>query len=76
VLERLDRSLIVTGTEQFRPEEVGYLKGTMPGAILVRPDQLQLMTDFCAFLSTLGILRVAFLNLEAATEFVQVFAQK
>ena len=76
VLERLDKSVILTGDSPFAESEVAYLKTTAPGAIICRPDQYQTISQFCAFLATCGILRVAFLDPVAAAEFVRVFARK
>ena len=71
VLERLDTSLIFTGDVPFRPEELRYLQGTAPGAIVCRPDQLELMSSFCVSLSAIGVVRLAFLDPRLARTWVE-----
>lgn len=71
LIERLNRSVILTGTEPFQVREVSYLVGTKPGAIICRPDQLETMTGFCEFLATIGVIRLAFLDDALAQDWLE-----
>lgn len=70
VVERLTSSLIATGDEPFELGQLSYLKGTQPGAIVVRPDQYESISTFCALLAQIGVVRVPFLDENLAREWV------
>ena len=60
---RMDRSLCLMGEI---PAIKGYAIVSAPGAVIVRPDQLDLWTDYARAMSFVGIRRAVFLDSELA----------
>lgn len=49
---------------------IAYLKGTKPGAIICRPDQLTSLRGFASTLAGLGVIRVCFVCPNDAEEWM------
>lgn len=72
MLERVDKALLAIAGD-FQQHELAYLKNTKPGAIVCRPDQYEEMVKFCRFVSSMGVIRVAFLDPNLAAQWVESF---
>lgn len=60
---RMDRSLCLMGEAPGIPDGA-YRRGAAPGAVIVRPEQLDLWKDYARAMSSVGVRRGIFLNSE------------
>lgn len=67
---------VIAVDDPFTQEELGYLRGTPPGAIVCGDYQRDVMLRFCAALAGMGVVRSVFGDAVAATRWLTCFASR